>query len=304
MRQALVLAAALGLASPLQAQTPTAAEEADHLYQAQDWAGAVRTYEPLAKEVPANPVFRVRLGVSYLNLGRADEARAMLELASRAPGPVGATAFFHLARLEARAGDNEGAFAALERAMAGGFGQVALLEGQTDFAPLRHDPRFKEVVTKADRNARPCVYRPEARQLDFWVGDWDVTTGGVPAGTSRIEKILGDCVIFENWTGTSGYVGKSFNLYDTAKKRWQQTWVDGVGGLIEFYGEVREGNLYYTSESVSAGADAKTRRTLGRMTFYNQGPDTVRQLWEQSIDDGKTWSVAFDGLYQRKKGGH
>jgi len=25
----------------------------------------------------------------------------------------------------------------------------------------------------------------------------------------------------------------------------------------------------------------------------------VRQLWETSNDDGKTWAVSFDGLYRR-----
>ena len=26
----------------------------------------------------------------------------------------------------------------------------------------------------------------------------------------------------------------------------------------------------------------------------------VRQVWETSTDDGKTWTVAFDGRYQRR----
>jgi hypothetical protein len=25
----------------------------------------------------------------------------------------------------------------------------------------------------------------------------------------------------------------------------------------------------------------------------------VRQLWESSKDDGKTWAVSFDGLYRK-----
>jgi hypothetical protein len=29
--------------------------------------------------------------------------------------------------------------------------------------------------------------------------------------------------------------------------------------------------------------------------------DYVRQLWEQSTDDGKTWNTVFDGHYRRKK---
>jgi len=140
---------------------------------------------------------------------------------------------------------------------------------------------------------------PEHRQFDFWVGDWDVTTGGKRAGESHVERILGGCVIFENWKGAGGGEGKSFNLYDTAHKRWQQTWVDASGGLIEFYGELRDGNMCYTTESPTRGPDGQLRKTLGRMTFFPHGA-SVRQLWEQSMDDGKTWSVAFDGLYTRK----
>jgi hypothetical protein len=140
---------------------------------------------------------------------------------------------------------------------------------------------------------------PEQRQFDFWIGDWDVTTSGKRAGESHVEKILAGCVIFENWTGAGGGEGKSFNLYDATKKRWQQTWVDASGGLIEFYGELRDGNMCYTTQSPMLGPDGQVRKTLGRMTFFPQD-GTVRQLWEQSVDGGKTWSVAFDGLYTRK----
>jgi hypothetical protein len=145
----------------------------------------------------------------------------------------------------------------------------------------------------------PACSAPEHRQFDFWIGDWDVTSGGKRAGQSHVEKILGGCVIFENWTGAGGSEGKSFNLYDATKKRWQQTWVDASGGLIEFHGELREGNMCYTTQSPTLGPDGQVLETLGRMTFFPQGA-SVRQLWEQSVDGGKTWIVAFDGLYSRK----
>ena len=147
--------------------------------------------------------------------------------------------------------------------------------------------------------AAPACSTPEHLQFDFWVGDWDVTMSGKRAGESHVERILGGCVIFENWTGAGGGEGKSFNLYDATRKRWQQTWVDASGGLIEFYGELRGGNMCYTTESPTRGPDGQLRKTLGRMTFFPQGPG-VRQLWEQSVDGGKTWTVAFDGLYTRK----
>jgi hypothetical protein len=303
MRCAVLALVALSLASSSRAQSPGDAEQADRAYQAKDWATAARLYESLARTKPESPVYKVRLGASYLGLGRTQEARSLLAATSQDPGPFGTAALFHLARLEARAGDRDKACAALETATKRGFAQVALLQGAEDLQPLRDDARFKAVLTAADRNARPCAYRPEARQLDFWVGEWDVEMGGTTVGESRIEKILNECVVFENWTSANGYVGKSFNVYDTEKDRWQQTWVDGTGRITEYYGASRDGNLYYTSEQTTTSADGKREHVLGRMTFFNMAPDRVRQLWEQSTDEGKTWTVAFDGLYKRKKSG-
>ena len=40
--------------------------------------------------------------------------------------------------------------------------------------------------------------------------------------------------------------------------------------------------------------------TLNRITWTPNKDGTVRQLWEASTDQGKTWQVAFDGLYRRK----
>jgi len=112
-----------------------------------------------------------------------------------------------------------------------------------------------------------------------------------------VERILGDCVIFESWTGANGFSGKSFKFFDATKKRWQQTWVDNVGGLMEFQGEAKGGNLQFTGEGVPAG---QTEPVKSRMSFFNLGPDEVRQLIEQSKDSGQTWNVAFDGTYKRR----
>ena len=49
----------------------------------------------------------------------------------------------------------------------------------------------------------PCA--PEARQFDFWVGEWNVTTAeGQQAGTNSIRLILDDCVLQETWAGAAG----------------------------------------------------------------------------------------------------
>jgi hypothetical protein len=39
---------------------------------------------------------------------------------------------------------------------------------------------------------------------------------------------------------------------------------------------------------------------MHRLILTRVAEDRVRQLWEQSRDDGKSWTVAFDGDYRRK----
>ncbi len=149
---------------------------------------------------------------------------------------------------------------------------------------------------QAQRNARP-VEQASYRQLDFWVGEWDVINGKEPAGTSSVQRILDGCVIFENWSGAKGYAGKSFNFYQAEIGQWRQVWVDNRGGVLEFTGEYKDGAMYYRGES----RDGNSTKLLHRMTFFKLSSDRVRQLWEQSKDEGKTWTVAFDGDYQRKR---
>jgi tetratricopeptide (TPR) repeat protein len=302
MRLAAHLAIASLSALPALAQVPPPmpspeAVEAGRLFDAGDFAGAARAYEALLKAKPQATPLRIRLGASLHNQGRYAEALAVLAEATKAgPNP---NALVWTARAQARLGRKDEALASLTEAVKNGFMDLATLDGQADLLSLRSDPRFKEIRDKADRGARPCATSAEAHQFDFWLGDWDVTVGGIRAGESHVEKILNDCVVHENWTGAGGYVGKSFNLYDTQKKRWQQTWVDGVGGITEYYGEWKDGALRYEAKgTIPAGQKDPVDQT---MVFFNLDDGRVRQLIQQTPDGGKTWSVVFDGIYAKKK---
>jgi hypothetical protein len=39
---------------------------------------------------------------------------------------------------------------------------------------------------------------------------------------------------------------------------------------------------------------------LQKLTFFPIHRDTVRQLFETSVDSGRTWRPGFDGRYVRK----
>ena len=153
--------------------------------------------------------------------------------------------------------------------------------------------------------AAPCLASAQASppppaetgQFDFWLGEWDVTTpGGKPAGSSRVEKVGAGWGLLESWTGAGGASGKSLNTWQPAKRQWQQFWV-GNGGALELAGGLNaRGEMVLTGASPAAAGG----KVIERITWTPQTDGTVRQLWEQSTDDGVTWTIAFDGHYRRK----
>lgn len=156
------------------------------------------------------------------------------------------------------------------------------------------------VVGTVNAQQAPCSSE-EYRQFDFWIGDWEVkNTDDQEVGTSQVELILNDCVILENWqSANSGYAGKSFNYYNQSTQKWNQKWIDTNASPIEFEGsyDKEEESLYYTAITTNR----EGLEVLNKMTFYKRSVDYVNQVWEQSSDDGKTWTTIFDGHYRRKK---
>jgi hypothetical protein len=141
----------------------------------------------------------------------------------------------------------------------------------------------------------PCS-APAYRQFDFWAGAWSVTDpDGKPAGTNRIEVILGGCALQEHWRGAEGGTGTSLNVYDARRHVWHQTWVDSGGGLLVLEGGTHDGSMVLSGTSTSRTG----KQVLNRITWTPKDADHVRQLWEVSLDDGRHWKTVFDGLYTR-----
>jgi len=60
-----------------------------------------------------------------------------------------------------------------------------------------------------------CESIPQYKQFDFWVGEWEVTAEGRKVADSSIQRIVNGCVIYENYMQPDGYLGKSFNFFDS-----------------------------------------------------------------------------------------
>lgn len=154
-------------------------------------------------------------------------------------------------------------------------------------------------------SAQPCGSQ-EARQFDFWLGDWALTwpaeqaggeAGTTMTGYNRITKLFEDCVIEENFTTDDGaFRGHSVSVYDDRSGIWRQTWVDSAGGYIvltgSFDGETME---LRTEPSQRDGAIA-----VQRMVFSEINADSLEWAWQGSRDDGATWDDLWNISYRRR----
>jgi len=153
----------------------------------------------------------------------------------------------------------------------------------------------QETDSESPPPAKPCS-SAEYRQFDFWIGDWNVTSGTDPAGTNSIHLIHGGCALQENWQGAGegGISGTSFNIYDQATGRWHQTWVDDSGTLLLLDGGLVDGVMVLSGQRPARDGSGMAQHRIS----WTANPDgSVRQLWEASKDDGGNWAVLFDGRY-------
>jgi tetratricopeptide (TPR) repeat protein len=276
------------------------ASDAAAAYEAKDWAKSAKLYGQIVETGPS-PRAWYRLGMSLNKIGEKDKAIEAFEK-GRSMGLPPQYVEYGIAVVFASKKDKEKAFEHLEKAAQNGLGQPEQLTSDEDLADLKSDPRFAKILEEVTHNQKPCAYTPENRQFDFWLGEWSVVTteGASPAGDSKIELILGDCVVQENWTsaGNIGYSGKSYNIYNSGLKRWEQYWVDNAAGNIFFYGGLKDGVMDYWTDEIPQPDGKKLKRHL---QFIKINADTVRQFSRGSNNDGKTWFVEYDFTYNRKK---
>lgn len=292
----LVCFSVIGLTGVAQTQPSPRMLAANELLKGRKWLEAAKAYEEIVKDEPKNARAWYQLGVARFSLEKFDLAvDAYQKNIALTNNP---SAMYNLACAYARLGQLEQAIEWLSKAVNSQPPPPVNLAEDTDLASLRDDPRFKELVISLDKQRRPCMYSAEAKQFDFWIGEWDVfNLQGQKVGTSIIQQISAGCGILENWRDAFGNEGKSINFYDANTQKWYQYWIGAAGGPQRYSGVYRDGALRYEGEPVTASG----RVTLSRLTFFNLDANTVRQFAEQSADEGKTWTVTYDLKYVRKR---
>lgn len=128
--------------------------------------------------------------------------------------------------------------------------------------------------------------------FDFWIGTWEVYKYGTDTlvGLSEIKPILGHTAIEENYQGwNNSFRGTSHNVFNAAKGRWEQYWVDNGGLTLHIKGGLKEGKMVLTNCE---------NENCNKIIWTPLDEGEVRQEWWVSKNNGIDWQVAFDGHYK------
>lgn len=268
-------------------------QEADSLIKNKEYQKAEELYQEVIKSEPGNNLAIYKLAGLYYSEKKYTEAiENYLKLAPNKNPAV----LYNLACTYSLINNKSEALKYLQEAVDNGFSQALLLKTDTDLENVREEKEFAEIL----KSIKSLENFPEAKKFDFWIGEWNVyNPQKQKVGDSKIEKILKGAVILENWTGVSGYTGKSFNHFNMDKKKWEQYWVDQNSNSIFFegnYDSTKNAVVYYSYDHAKDNSPF-----IRRLTFYNLGTDKVRQFSQRSTDKGETWTTEYDFTYIRKK---
>jgi len=137
--------------------------------------------------------------------------------------------------------------------------------------------------------------RPDFHQFDFWLGDWDAYDVANPnqvIARNRVDRILGGCVVREDYQQSDGMNGQSFNIYDESRNIWRQNWVTNRGTSLTLEGKMDSGAMVLQATDIENGKEVLVR---GTWKLVEGG---VRETAVKSSDGGKTWTPWFDIIFR------
>ncbi len=149
----------------------------------------------------------------------------------------------------------------------------------------------------AAQPSSPCRATEISRNLDFWLGDWDVYVGSTLAGRDIVERTLGGCAVTERWRDSGGGEGMSLFALDARRQLWTQTWVTDdssmpggikvkvmrarAPGTTTFQGEIegKAGAVYYDRTILTALPGGRVHQQI------------------QVSRDGVAWRTGLEATY-------
>jgi tetratricopeptide (TPR) repeat protein len=264
-------------------------------FNKQEWTAAAKDFNKYLKTHDKDSAIWYNLGKTYFNMEKFEEAIASYTMAKETNFAANFISYA-MGKTYARMANESLMLAALKEGAENGLPIYTRLINDVEFEAYRNSVEFQHILEQVKSNAYPCLSKDDYRHFDFWLGDWDVFVNGNKVGENRITMAQGGCAIHENYTTAGNYAGQSINYFDPIAKKWHQHWV-GSGGDVYNYLETKKEDGLLQFESDFMGPSGQI--SLSRLTFSRNADGSVRQLFESSTDDGKTWSSAFDGLYKK-----
>ncbi len=166
---------------------------------------------------------------------------------------------------------------------------------------------------KTAKQEKPGIISPEwrfkeARQFDFWRGEWDVNLRirqpdyswkDKIKATAKIYRVLNGKAILELWN-SEPIKGFSIRYYDINKKKWV-LWLNWPGknrsGISKLEGEFRHGRGVFSNYFVNSKKDT----VIYNYTFSDIGSKRLRWDDGYSTDGGKTWSANWIMEFNRSR---
>jgi len=134
-------------------------------------------------------------------------------------------------------------------------------------------------------------------QLDYWLGDWTVSSPDAPGkGHSKIYASLDGCLVTESWgSESSDHKGENVLAYSGDDNAWHGLFVDNHGRVHALEGTVAAGTAEFRE---SSRGDAG--HTIKRVRIVRVDADHSRQIWDRSEDSGRTWTTEYRMDYLRR----
>jgi hypothetical protein len=283
----------------------TAKTAAQNAYDNKNWQLAETYFQQYLSTNPTDTLAVYHLAMAQLKQAKYKEAlnnfRDIYEL--ELPGWFIDELRFEQAKIYAAINDTSKCLQFLEMAALNGADFNGRLSDSL-FNVVRNASRFSAIIQKCKENETPCLYDDRYKQLDFFIGTWDVYTGdnySQRVAVDTVTKFDGGCSIDERFRWLGGdYRGESLSFYDNTSQRFRMCWAGKSGDIRNFEA------IYTSKDSIVffAVTNSNSFRELlhRKLTMsYNPADETLHEYIENSYDLGKTWEAEFDALFRKAK---